>query len=152
MATLSVNKKARFNYELLQKYEAGLVLTGAEVKSAKKGDVSMMGSYLTIRGQELFLRNMHIGKYAPAGEQSAYDPIRDRKVLVHKSELNSLIGKKHAEGLTFVPIRVYTKGGLVKLEFAVARGKKKYEKRETKKKQDEERHMKETMKKARFGG
>jgi SsrA-binding protein len=93
---------------------------------------------------------MHIGKYGPAGEQVGYDPIRDRKVLAHRQEINSLIGKKETEGLTILPISVYTKGDLVKLEFAVARGKKKFEKRESIKKRDIDKQLREELKKTRF--
>ncbi len=150
MSTLSVNKRARYDYELLDKYEAGLVLEGAEVKAAKKGSIDMKAAFLSVDKGELWIKNMHIGKYAPAGAQEDYNPTRDRKLLVHKSEIKNLIGKKHAEGLTLVPIRVYTKGGLLKLEFAVARGKRKYEKRASIKKRDVEKHMREAIKKARF--
>jgi SsrA-binding protein len=94
---------------------------------------------------------MHIAKYAPAGPQPDYDPLRPRKVLVHKKELKQLQSKSQSDGLTIVPIRVYTKGDLVKIEFALARGKKSYEKRDSIKKRDVQRHMKEEMKKTRFG-
>ena len=151
MATLATNKRARFDYDLLETTEGGLMLTGSEVKAAKLGHIDMKGSYLSIRNGELWIRNMHIGKYGPAGAQEHYNPTRDRKVLVHKKEIRSLIGKHEAQGLTIVPIRVYTKNGLVKLAFALARGKKKYEKRETIKKRDTERQMREEMKKTKFG-
>lgn len=150
MPTLATNKRAKFDYDLVHEFEGGLMLTGAEVKSAKKGNLSLQGAFLTIRKGELFLRNAHIGKYAPAGEQKDYDPTRDRKVLVHKSEIKKMIGKKDSEGLTIVPIRVYTKRALVKISFALARGKRKYEKRDSIKKKDVERRMKEEMKKTRF--
>lgn len=150
MPTLAVNKKARFDYDLIEEFEGGLVLTGAEVKSIKKGNASMQGTFMTIYKDELWLKNMHIGKYAPAGKQEGYDPVQDRKILVHKQELKKLIGKHKAEGLTIVPIRVYTKGALVKISFALARGKKKHEKREAIKNRDTDRQMKEEMKKVRF--
>ena len=97
------------------------------------------------------MKNMHIGKYAPAGKQEDYLPTRDRKILVRRQELKQLIGKKEAQGLTIVPIRVYTKGDLIKIEFSAARGKKKHEKREAIKKREVERKIKEEMKKTRFG-
>jgi len=136
MPNLAVNKTARSDYEFLEVFEGGLKLSGAEVKSAKAGNMSMRGSHVSVEKGELWLKNMHIGKYAPAGSQEEYDPTRPRKVLVHKRELQRLIGKTKEKGLTIVPIRVYTKGALVKLEFALARGKAKHEKREQLKKRD----------------
>jgi SsrA-binding protein len=150
MPTLAKNKKATFNYDLIEKFEGGLVLAGSEVKSAKAGQINMQGAYLTIRDNELWLRKMHISPYKKAGDKNA-PPERDRKVLVHKRELKKLIGKKDAQGLTFVPISVYTKGDLVKLSFALARGKKKYEKREDIKKKDIKRQIDREIKKTRFG-
>ena len=150
MSTLAINKRARFDYELLEHFEGGLALTGAEVKAVKQGSVDMKGSFLSIEKNELWIKNMYIGKYAPAGAQAGYKEKRNRKVLVHRRQIKSLIGKKQAQGLTIVPIRVYTKGNLVKLEFAVARGKRKYEKRESIKKRDLDRQAREEMKKTRF--
>lgn len=151
MSILAINKKAKFDYEFIEQYEGGLVLTGAEVKAAKKGSVQLKGAFLDIKGQELWVKNMHIAHYAPAGVQDHYDPTRNRKVLVHRREIKKLIGKKEQEGLTIVPISVYTKGDLVKISFALARGKKKYEKRESIKKRDVDRQTREEMKKTRFG-
>ena len=151
MANLAVNRKARFSYEFLDQFEGGLALTGAEVKAAKKGSIDMKGSYLSIEQGELWVKNMHIGKYGPAGPQPDYNPLRTRKVLVHRKELKLLQEKSQSDGLTIVPVRVYTKGDLVKIEFAVARGKKNYEKRDSIKKRDVERRMKEEMKKTRYG-
>lgn len=146
MKILAINKRAKFDYDLLETYEAGLALTGPEVKSAKAGSVQMKGSFLDVRGDQLWLKNMHISKYPPAASaQKEYDPERDRTVLVHKRELKRLIGKRKMEGMTLVPVCLYVKHNLVKLEFAVARGKKKYEKREAIKKRDVERHLRETM-------
>ncbi|EKD47322.1 MAG: SsrA RNA (tmRNA)-binding protein [uncultured bacterium] len=150
MPTLATNKRARFDYDLLEEFEGGLVLTGAEVKSAKKGNMSLQGTYISLRDKGVWLRNAHIGAYAPAGEQEEYNPTRDRKVLVHKSEIKKMLGKKSSEGLTIVPIRVYTKGALVKLSFALARGKRKHEKRDAIKKRDIEKQSREEMKKTRF--
>lgn len=146
MPTLAVNKKARFDYEILETIEGGLVLTGPEVKSLKAGHVQMKGAFLDIRRGELWLKNVLISKYGPAGKQEEYDPYADRKVLVHKKELGRLVGKKQAEGLTIIPLSIYTKGNIIKLEFGVARGKKKYEKRESIKKRDVERQMREKIK------
>ena len=146
MPTLAVNKKAKFDYEILEKFEGGLVLTGPEVKSVKAGRVQMKGAFLDISKEELWLKNVYIAKYGPAGKQEDYEADRNRKVLVHRKQLSRLVGKKQAEGLTIVPISIYTKGNLIKLEFAVARGKKKYEKREAIKKRDVKRQMQERMK------
>ncbi len=146
MPVLAVNKKAKHNYEFLQKYEGGLVLSGAEAKSTKAGNIDFRGSYLSIEDGELWLKGAHIGKYAPAGKQENYEPNQKRKVLVHKRELKALIGKTQEKGLTIVPIHVYTKGNLVKLAFAVARGKKDYQKRDSIKKRDIEREAKRQAK------
>lgn len=150
MATLAKNKRAHFDYDLLDQYEGGLILTGPEVKAAKKGDVRLTGAYLTLRNGELYVRNMHIGRYAPAGPQEDYDPTRDRKVLVHRRELRIITEKKQAQGLTIVPVSVYTKGDFVKLGFAIARGKRKHEKRDAIKKRDLDRRAQEEMKKTRY--
>lgn len=151
MPTLAINKRAKRDYEILDEYEGGLMLTGAEVKAAKKKSMHLRGAFLSIHKGELWVKNMHIGKYKPAGAQEDYFPTRDRKVLVHKKELKELVGKKNAQGLTLVPIRVYTKGGLVKIAFATARGKKEYEKRASIKKRELDRQAREEMKKKRFG-
>lgn len=129
MATLATNKRASFDYELIDRYEAGLVLTGAEVKSTKMGHISLKGSFVTIHEGGLFLTNATVSPYPYANQAIFYDPIRSRKLLVRKAEIKSLIGKLHVKGLTLVPLRVYTKGRLIKLEFALAKGKKAYDKR-----------------------
>lgn len=144
MPSLATNKKAGFDFDLQEEFEAGLVLQGWEVKSAKAGHVQLKGAFLHIYNGELWLKNAFISPYKPAGNQEVLSD-RDRKVLVHKRELKRLIGKKQSEGLTLVPLRIYTKGNLVKLVFAVAKGKKKYEKREAIKKRDVDRQMKEHM-------
>lgn len=146
MPTLAVNKKARFDYEILDTFEGGLKLTGAEVKSIKAGHIQLKGAFLHIQNGELILKGSFVAPYKPAGNQEDYDSGADRKVLVHKRELNRLVGKKQVEGLTIVPLSVYTKGGLIKLEFAVAKGKKKYEKRDALKKRDVDRDIRNKMK------
>lgn len=129
MATIANNKRASFDYEILDRFEAGLMLTGAEVKSIKTGHISLKGSFVTMHEGELYLTNANIPPYPFARGNSSYDPTRSRKLLVRKSEIKSLIGKLHAKGLTLVPIRVYTKKRLIKLEFALGRGKKAFDKR-----------------------
>ena len=146
MPTLAVNKKARFDYEILETFEGGLKLTGPEVKAIKKGHLKLQGSFLHIKNNELWLKNAFIGRYQPAGEQLDYDPYQNRKVLVKKKEIRKFIGKSHSEGLTLIPLSVYTRRNLLKLEFALARGKKKYEKRELIKKRDIQRQLQEKMK------
>lgn len=141
MPTLATNKKARHDFELLEEFEGGLKLLGSEVKSARAGNVSLQGSFLIFQRGELYLKNTHIGSYAPAGALNPADPRQDRKVLVHKKELNRLRAKADEDGLTIVPISLYTSRGFVKLGFAVARGKKKYEKRETIKNRDLDREV-----------
>lgn len=150
MPNITVNKFAKSDYELQDSFEGGLILNGAEVKSAKSGNMKLQGAFLVIQKNELFLKNAHIGKYRPAGIQEDYDPTRTRKILIHKKELRKIVEKKQAQGLTIVPIRVYTKDGLVKIEFALARGKKKHEKRASIKKRDLDRRVKEEMKKTRY--
>lgn len=118
-----------FDYELLDHYEAGLMLAGQEVKSAKTGHLSLRGAFVTRRGNEFYLTNANIPFYVHAGEPKNYDPTRPRKLLLRKSEIKKLVGKMAVEGLTLVPIRVYTKKRLLKLEFAVGKGKRQRDKR-----------------------
>ena len=141
MPTLVKNKKAHFNYELLDKFEAGMVLRGFEVKSLKKGQGSFEGAHVVIRGDEAFLVGATIPAYQPANTPKDYDPARTRKLLLNKKELNELSGAERQKGLTIVPISVYTKGNKLKLGIAIAKGKKKYDKRETIKKRDVEREV-----------
>ena len=129
MSELAYNKRASFDYDISDKYEAGVVLRGFEVKSVKTGHISLKGSFVTLHDGELFLNNANISPYPFAKTANAYDPTRSRKLLVRKREINSLIGKLHIKGLTLVPLRVYTKKRLIKLEFAVGRGKKAFDKR-----------------------
>ncbi len=139
MATIATNAKAFHEYEILEKLEAGLVLTGAEVKAAKHGSVNLKGAFVTFRGDEAFITNMHIGHYAPAGKNDDYDPTRPRKLLLKAKDVDYLRGKHEAQRLTIVPISLYTTRNLVKAEIALARGKRKYEKRDAIKKRDLDR-------------
>ena len=123
MKTLVINKRASFNYELLEKMEAGLMLLGTEVKSARAGNMSLRGSFVTFRGDEAYLTNATIPPWQIKNAPDNYDPERPRKLLLKKSDLKHLLGSKRAKGLTIVPIRVYTKGPRLKLEIALARGK-----------------------------
>lgn len=140
------NKRASFDYDISDKYEAGLVLRGFEVKSVKTGHISLKGSFVTVRGNELFLTNANIPLYKHAGAIANYDPTRPRKLLLKKREIAHLIGKSRVEGLTLVPIRVYTKRGLLKLEFGAGKGRKKVDKREVIKKREAKRKIERALK------
>jgi len=141
MTTLSYNKRAGFNYTLSDKYEAGIVLHGHEVKSVKTGHISLKEAFVTVHQEELYLTNANIPPYPQAGNIESYDPTRSRKLLLRKREIRHLIGKIKEQGLTLVPIRVYTKKHLLKLEFAVGKGKKKHDKRQTIQSRDEARRI-----------
>jgi SsrA-binding protein len=131
MSTLAINKRARFDYEILEEYSGGLVLAGHEVKSARAGNVSLKGAFVTIRDNEAWLINAHIGAYPKAGPLPGYDPTRSRKLLMHRREIATLLGKRKQAGLTLLPLSLYTHHNRVKLRLGLGRGKKKYEKRET---------------------
>lgn len=149
MSTLVKNKKAGFNYELLDSYEAGLDLLGFEVKALKLGRGSLEGSYVVIRGGEAFLVGANIPPYQAGNTPAGYDPLRPRRLLLTRKEIKLLLGKEAEKGLTLVPISVYSKGKLLKLKLAIARGKKKYDKRETIKKREAKREMDRTLKNRR---
>jgi SsrA-binding protein len=136
MSIYAVNKRATFDYELLEKLEGGLVLAGYEVKAIKTGHLSLKGAFVTIHDGELYLTNAHIPAYQKANTPEKYDEYRSRKVLVKKRELDSLIGKIKQKGLTLVPVKVYSKHRLIKLEFAVGKGKRMIDKREDIKKRE----------------
>jgi SsrA-binding protein len=146
MPQFAYNKRAHFDYFISDKYEAGLVLTGAEVKSIKTGHVSLKEAFVTIKGTELYLTNANIPFYERAGLAKNYDPTHSRKLLLKKSEIKHLIGKTRIEGLTLVPISLYTKKRLLKLEFGIGKGKKKFDKRETIAKREDSRRMQKALK------
>ncbi|MFZ2835255.1 MAG: SsrA-binding protein SmpB [Candidatus Moraniibacteriota bacterium] len=146
MGTLAINKRASFDYFLLNEYEAGLVLSGQEVKSARLGQVSLKESFVTLKANELYLTNAYIAPYKQAGLKQINDPTRSRKLLLRKSEIRQLIGKVRTEGLTLVPLKIYTKKRLLKLSFAVAKGKKKFDKRETIAKKEVTRDIQRALK------
>jgi len=129
MADYAYNRRAAYDYESLQKYEAGLVLTGQEVKSIRGGHISLNGAYVVIRGEEAWLLNANVPPYQPQNTPSDYDPTRSRKLLLHKDEIRTLLGQTKQTRLTLVPIRVYNKSGKIKIEFALARGKHELDKR-----------------------
>ncbi|HHD92476.1 MAG TPA: SsrA-binding protein SmpB [Candidatus Portnoybacteria bacterium] len=141
MSNLATNKKATFNYFLLDKYEAGLVLTGHEVRSIKDGRISLKGSFISIRQGELFLVNALIFSFQPANKPTNFTPERPKKLLLQKKEIKSLISKTKEKGVTLVPLKVYLKRNKIKLEFALAKGKKKWDKREAIKQKDIKRRI-----------
>lgn len=147
MKVLSENKKAYFNYEILEKFEAGISLIGQEVKSIKTRGVSLTGSYVVLRDNEVFWIGINIPPYQPKNAPKDYNPARTRKLLLKKSEIKYLIGKTRQKGLTLVPLRVYTKNGKIKLEFGIAKGKKKADKRESIKKRESQREIARALKK-----
>ncbi len=132
------NRKARFEYHILSTVEAGIVLTGTEVKSIRNGDVSLKDSYAAMRSGELFLVRLHIGHYPPANKFN-HEPERDRKLLLNKKEINKLGGLVSEKGVTLVPLKLYIKNSKIKVELATAKGKKLYDKREAIAKRDLER-------------
>lgn len=127
--TICQNRKAWHDYEIQEAYEAGLVLQGSEVKSLREGRANLKDSYAGVKGGEIYLYNFHISPYPQAGPFN-HDPLRPRKLLLHKREIKKLLGKTTEKGLTLVPLRVYFSRGLAKVELALAKGKKLYDKRE----------------------
>ena len=148
MKILSKNKFANFHYEILEKYEAGIMLSGPEVKAVKNGQISLKGSYVSIDPKnEVWLINSYILPYQPAKSQQAnYDPARPKKLLLNKKEINALIGKGKQKGLTIIPLAVYTKKRLIKVEIALVKGKSKIDKRATIKKREVNREIQRTLK------
>jgi SsrA-binding protein len=134
------NRKARHDYFIEETYEAGIVLTGTEVKSLRAGRVNLKDSYAQVENGEMFLFNMHISPYEQ-GNRFNVDPVRPRKLLLHKREINSLFGKVKQQGLTLVPLKVYFKKGRAKVELALAKGKKVYDKRRAMAERDAQREM-----------
>jgi SsrA-binding protein len=138
------NRRARYDFNLLEKFEAGIALTGAEVKSVKAGHIRLEEAFARIANGEAWLMNAHIHPY-PFADNRDYDPRRTRKLLLHKNELLKLSQQTLKKGLTIVPISCYTKHNRIKLEIALAKGKKKYEKKEAKKRRDIEREIKREL-------
>jgi len=138
---LASNKKAFHDYTILDTLEVGIKLLGPEVKSVKAGSVSLKESFVHIENGELYIKNLHISHYKFSPKEG-YDPIRNRKLLANKKEIDSLSGKINQQGLSIVPTKIYLKNGLIKLEIGVAKGKKKWDKREASKKKDLAREMK----------
>ena len=135
------NKKAWFNYEIVEKFEAGLVLKGSEVKSIRDSKVSIPEAYIRPTGGELWVIGMDVATYPQAGPHNNHEPRRPRKLLLHKQEIRKLLGKSQEKGLTIVPLALYFKDGRAKLEIGLAQGKKQHDKRATLKKREADREM-----------
>ncbi len=139
-----VNRKARYDYEILDKYEAGIVLTGTEIKSIRNGNANLKDSYAVIKNNEVFLLNMHISEYKE-GNIFNHDENRTRKLLLHKNEIKKINDKISIKGLTLVPLKLYFSNGKAKIELALARGKHTYDKKEVIKQRDIDREMKKSI-------
>lgn len=146
MAIYAENRKARFNYEIIQKYETGIELLGTEVKAVRGGQMSLEGAFVIVRGGEAFLINSNIPPYQPLNVPKDYDPIRNRKLLLTKKEIAELADSEKNKSLTIVPISVYNKNRKIKVEIALVKGKKKIDKRETIKKRETDREIRREYK------
>ena len=146
MPNYAENRKARFNYEILEKYETGIELLGTEVKSVRGGQMSLEGAFVIIRGGEAFLINANIPPYQLKNAPKDYDPLKNRKILLTKKEIAELAGSEKNKSLTIVPISVYNKNRKIKVEIALVKGKKKFDKRETIKKRDTDREIRREFK------
>ena len=144
---IATNRQASYRYNLLEKIECGLVLTGTEVKALRQGSATIKDGYAAVRDGELWLHNVHIPPYAPAAREN-HDPERERKLLVHRRELERLIGKTQEKGLTLVPTRIYFKGPNAKVEIALARGKDVRDKRESIRAREQRREMDRALREA----
>ena len=146
MANYAENRKVYFNYEILEKYEAGIELLGLEVKSVRSGKMSLEGAFVIVRGGECFLINANTPPYQPNNTPKEYDPIRNKKLLLTKKEIRVLADSGNNKSLTIVPISVYNKGRKIKISIALVKGKKKFDKRETIKKRETDRDVRRTLK------
>ena len=146
MANYTENRKARFDYEILEKYEVGIELLGTEVKSVRGGHMSLEGAFVIVRGGECFLINANIPPYQAKNTSADYDPLRNRKLLLTKKEIKELAGNEKNKSLTIVPISVYNKGRKIKVEIATVKGKKKHDKRETIKRRETDREIRREIK------
>lgn len=145
MTTLANNSKARFDFELLKTFSAGLELTGIEVKAVRAGKMNLRGAFIGVRGGEAYLLGADVPPYQPKNVPPQYDAVRPRKLLLTQGEIAELSEAEAAKGLTIVPLSVYNKGRFLKLDLAIARGKKKFDKRQVIKKRDVEREIKRSL-------
>ncbi len=142
---VATNRKAYHDYSIEETHEAGLVLTGTEIKSVRAGSVNLKDAYAVIKDGEAWLLNVHISPYEPASRQNV-DPDRMRKLLLHRSEINRLMGRVQEKGLTIIPLRMYLKKNRAKVEIALVRGKRQYDKRESIAKRDSDREIQRALK------
>lgn len=147
---ISDNRQARFLYEILETYEAGIELVGTEVKSIRAGRVNLRDGFAQVRNGEVWLMNVHISPLSNVGQAFNHEPRRKRRLLLHKREISKLIGKTEQKGLTLVPLKLYAKRGWMKVEIALGRGKKLHDKRETVKARQDKREMERAMKRSAY--
>lgn len=145
---IATNRKARYDYEVIDTLEVGIVLVGPEVKSLRAGRASLTDAYATVKGGELWLRNLHISPYEQAARENA-DPTRERKLLLHRREIDRLEGVSRERGATLVPLSLYWKGGRCKVELGIVRGKRQYDKRQVIRKREEGREVDRVMRRGR---
>lgn len=145
---LAVNRQASHNYEFLEKFEAGIVLTGTEVKSAREGRVNLKDAYAAVKDGEVWLLNCHISPFSH-GNFANHEPLRARKLLLNRSEIRRLIGRTTEKGLTLVPTKVYLKNGRIKCELALSKGKKTYDKREAERQKTIDREARQEVRERR---
>jgi len=146
MKIYSENKKGTFNYDILERFEAGMILIGQEVKSIKSGRINLAGSYVVLKSEEPYLVGAKIPAWQPKNAPSDYSPERSRKLLLNRKEINYLIGKSKQKNLTMIPLKVFSKGAKIKCEFGIAKGKKIFDKRENIKKKETKREMDRELK------
>ena len=144
MKEIAVNRQAFHNYDLIEKFEAGVILTGTEIKSAREGLVNLKDAYGIVKSGEIWLLNCHISPYSH-GNYANHDPLRTRKLLLRRAEINRLIGRTTERGLTLVPLRMYLKNGLLKCELALAKGRKVHDKREVAKRKTIDKETKQAL-------
>ncbi len=144
--SLSKNKKAFHDYEVLDKLEAGIILSGEEVKSIKNGQANLLGAFIDVTDDEAFANEIHVSHYKHSSSKS-YDPTRRRKLILHKKEIYKIAKEIHEKGVTAIPLELYLKGGLIKIQVGICRGKKLFDKREVLKKRSQEMDIKRQMKK-----
>ncbi len=149
MANFAENKKAKFDYEILDEYEGGLELLGHEVKSIRTKGADISNAHVLVRGGEIYLVNATIPIYQNTAQLEKYDPARIRRILVNKKEILEITNQESKRGLTLIPISLYNKGRLIKIRFAIVKGKKKFDKREKIKERDTNREMQRTLKNSR---
>ena len=142
--TVAQNRAASYNYHFLEKYEAGMVLVGTEVKALREGQANLREAYAVVRGNAVWLLNCHISKYLPGGPFN-HEPLRPRKLLLNQSEIFKLAAKTEQKGLTLVPLRIYFRDGIAKCEIALARGKKQHDRRQTEREKEARREASEAV-------